>query len=84
MKKTYVRPMATFESFALCSTIAAGCADLSNVKVNSTDYHSCGFSQNGYPIYIFANSNCTSKPQDGDEDKFCYDVPSEYTRIFGS
>lgn len=84
MKKTYTKPAATFESFVLSANISAGCAQMSGVNTNSGDSNSCGFTQNGYPVYLFVSAGCDYTPSEKDVADLCYDIPFDVNRIFGS
>jgi hypothetical protein len=83
MKKVYTKPTATFESFMLSSNISAGCAKIDGIETNSADYHSCGFTQNGWSLFINLDA-CGYVPQGNVKDNFCYDIPTADQRIFGS
>jgi hypothetical protein len=83
MKKVYSKPMATFESFTLSSNISAGCASVAGVTTNSADYHLCVIVQNGWSLFV-SNAVCVFVPQGKELEKFCYDIPTATSRIFGS
>lgn len=75
MKKTYVKPFASFESFELSSSIAGTCV----AKTNHAMYQ-CGLRDETLPgeVVFFTDgvAQCTQEPQDGDPNKGCYQGPS--------
>ncbi len=74
MKKTYVKPFASFESFELSSSIAGTCVTPTNHAV-----YQCGLKDKTLPgVVIFTDgvAQCTNEPQDGDPNKGCYQGPS--------
>lgn len=82
MKKAYSRPDIVFESFSLCTSIAAGCEYGSNFTKGT-----CGYEYTD-EIYIFTSdvTGCTRKVTDGSEkfDGICYHNPSDLKNIFQS
>lgn len=68
MKKTYVKPFASFESFELSSSIAGTCVSKTNHDVGI-----CGYEDETMPgIVLFAVgivSECNQTPTDKN---FCY------------
>lgn len=91
MKKTYIKPMVTFESFAFSSNIAAGCSAVNGIHgdftscaafgTQSTPTQGCTFINGG--MIIFNNSNCVEGPEKVEGD-LCYDVPTDANRMFMS
>lgn len=75
MKKTYVKPFASFESFELSSSIAGTCVTKTGHAVNE-----CGLADGTMLGVVFFNvgtvTQCTHSPQDGDPNKGCYQGPS--------
>lgn len=92
MKKTYVKPMVTFESFAFSSNIAAGCGAINGIHsdptagcaaygTQSSPSNGCLFINGG--AIIFLDSPCVETPQE-DRHDLCYHVPTDATRMFMS
>ena len=89
MKKTYVKPIVTFESFAFSSNIAAGCGAVNGIHAEGTclafgthgDVSNCQFINGG--AIIFLETPCKDIPQDDKHDT-CYHVPTDATRMFMS
>ena len=75
MKKAYVKPTISFESFKMSSSIAANCV-LSEDEIIIPD------NIGGFKIFIDSN-DCVYIPDDG-EFGICYDVPTEDIRVFAS
>lgn len=74
MKKTYVKPFASFESFELSSSIAGTCVTPTYYAV-----YQCGLKDNTLPgVVIFTDGvvQCTNEPENGDPNKGCYQGPS--------
>ena len=91
MKKTYVKPIVTFESFAFSSNIAAGCAQVDGLHAqnacvsygtqSSPDTGMCTFVSN--TVEIFGNSNCVLTPEESPFD-LCYHNPTDASKMFMS
>jgi hypothetical protein len=82
MKKAYVKPTISFESFKMSSSIAGTCV----LQANSGDPNSCEYTTSmGFVIFTAA---CTGKDeyssQDGTEYGVCYDVPTADVKVFAS
>jgi hypothetical protein len=73
MKKAYVKPTISFESFKMSSSIAANCARNKDEIIIPDNI-------GGYNIFI---DDCEYTPADG-EFGICYDVPTEDIRVFAS
>ena len=76
MKKAYVKPTISFESFKMSSSIAANCM-LSKEEIVIPD------NIGGFTIFIDSKEGCVYIPDDG-EFGICYDVPTEDIRVFAS
>ena len=68
MKKKYNKPLLTFESFQLTTSIAAGCTVLADVVGGETYV-------NGFPVNYTDEANCTDN---------CYHVPDGAQVVFTS
>lgn len=81
MKKTYSKPDILFESFALSTSIAAGCEEK---PYEQTDY--CGVLWGNVTIFMSKETGCANliKDEDPDYNKLCYHVPSESYNVFYS
>jgi hypothetical protein len=79
LKKPYNKPTITFESLALSTNIAAGCAYIST---NSAEYI-CPVidEESGWTIFS-DRAVCMMTPKPGDT--ICYDIPFENSNIFES
>ena len=77
MKKNYSKPQIMFDSFELSQSIAGACA---GVQSDQAPYD-CPVDFGG-PLTLFA-AMCDITPAPGDN-KVCYDVPSDDSRLFGS
>ena len=89
MKKTYGKPLVSFESFAFSSNIAAGCGAINGIHRDSgceafgthSDVNTCRFFNDGVMLFL---DHCGGQtPQDGVGD-LCYHVPTDSTRVFMS
>ena len=85
MRKAYAKPDIAFESFALSTSIAAGC----EVKTYTPYAGQCGFKFGSMMVFITGVGGCTLKVADGtlvDDkgDAFCYHNPSELNNLFNS
>lgn len=81
MKKEYQRPELFYESFSLCSAIAAGCEGIANFAENQC---SVTLSGPGYSLSLFHDSQiCSDTPPNAD-DYVCYHAPSENNNVFSS
>ena len=79
MKKSYIKPTITFESLAVSSSVAAGCALIST---NTAEYM-CPVidEESGWTIFS-DNAVCMFMPGPGDT--ICYDIPLANSNIFES
>ena len=87
MGKIYTKPDIVFESFALSTSIAAGC----EVKTNTPNSGTCGFKYGPLRVFIDGVNGCTYKPSlnsqtwmDDKGNSFCYHNPSEDSNLFNS
>lgn len=82
MKKTYSQPDILFESFSLCSSIAAGCA------FNITTQYSgqCAVMYGDKAVFMGDIGACKVKVTDGSPifNGLCYHIPVEQNTIFNS
>lgn len=74
MKKEYVKPTISFESFKMTTSIANTCAE----KISS-NIDSCYFEFGWDVFFSDANQNCNSY-----DTMECYDVPMHNTNVFVS
>lgn len=83
MKKTYSKPDVAFESFSLCSSIAAGC----EVKLKLPTSGGCGYvTEAGLVVFTADVGACEFKVDDGSPlaNGLCYHVPIDTNNIFDS
>ena len=78
MKKTYAKPLIVFESFELATNIAATCPVVTRLQA----YGGCGYGATK-DEEIFVSGVCRYTPP-ANYDTVCYDVPTEYTKLFNS
>ena len=93
MKKTYAKPMVSFESFAFSSSIASGCSAVNGLHgdpnscsafgTQSSPTGGCIFINNG--VMIFTEPGvCIQTPQEDNQHDLCYHVSTDATRMFMS
>ena len=80
MRKTSTKPDIIFESFSMSTSIAAGC-ELETPLPSSAD--NCGYPIRGGIVFM-EGSQCTTYPQDGQYNGFCYHVPTDLKNLFNS
>lgn len=82
MKKSYNKPEIAFESFALCSSIAAGCG----VHVDGANAGACGITFGGETIFMTGIAGCATQVEtdDGLYNGLCYHVPTASSALFNS
>ena len=82
-KKKYVKPQIILESFSLSASVSAGC-ELDTPLPTKADM--CGFPTRGGTVFAegVEGTKCTSGPQGGPYDGFCYDVPTDDKTLFNS
>jgi hypothetical protein len=78
MKKAYIKPMISFESFKMSSSIAGTCDD--GFQTNSGTIHSCEYIYNGMSLFGNSNGDCFFK----NDETTCYHVPIDGIVLFGS
>ena len=79
MKKTYTRPVVSFESFELSTSIATGCEYKSNHQQGT-----CGYNvPNVGNVFISTEQGCDYTSSDGDYG-ICYHVPVDTSNLFTS
>lgn len=76
MKKAYVKPTISFESFKMSSSIAGDCM-LNKDEIILPD------NIGGFTIFIDSKEGCVYVPDDG-EFGMCYHVSTEDTKVFAS
>ena len=83
MKKTYTKPEIAFESFASCTSIAAGCEVKPDTQSN---FNSCGLDVSGEQVFGVGLGGCkhTQIEEYDDYNSICYHTPSEDKNIFNS
>ena len=95
MKKTYVKPMVSFEGFAFSSNIAGSCGDIIGMHTSNScpvyGTHSgsgtvttCVFYDGFFTIFAEGNTMCQMGPEDSLLGNLCYDIPNDSTRMFMS
>ena len=81
MKKVYVKPTISFESFKMSSSIAGNC----DLDANMANENSCGYDiGGGAVIFTTLESGCLFVSSDGTEFGVCYDVPIGSPKVFAS
>lgn len=82
MKKTYTKPDIMFDSFSLCSSIAAGCAR----PIGNQSQGNCPLMVSGNPHFLSSVTVCWTVIEDGSPqyDGICYHVPTDSTNLFNS
>ncbi len=79
MKKSYIKPIITFESLAVAANVSSGCALLST---NSAEYM-CPVIDEESGWTLFSDyANCMLVP--GPDDTICYDIPLANSNVFSS
>ena len=92
MKKTYEKPLVSFESFAFSSNIAAGCSAVPGIQgdMNSCSAFGTQNSPSGGCVFIsdgaiiFTSAACIDTPQEENQNDLCYHVSTDATRMFMS
>ena len=80
MKKKYEKPQIYIETFSLDTTIAGSC----ELDTPLPSYEkSCGYPIRGGIVFIEGTS-CTTVPENGEYNGFCYHVPIETNNLFNS
>lgn len=79
MKKSYVKPEITFESFELATSIAAGCVLIGA----NQDMYACPVKDPILGFTYFHTDGCNATPTNGDT-SLCYHVPTEGYGVFTS
>ena len=89
MKKKYTKPVIMYESFMLCTNIAAGCEFIANSVQDS-----CGYEVRGRAVFIDSSTGCVTHAQydvslqdythNIYNNTVCYHVPVETTNLFSS
>lgn len=81
MKKIYSAPDIVFESFAPCTSIAAGC----EIIVDGPSAGNCGYAyEGGGGETLFVLDVCDVPINDDASNGFCYHVPIESNNLFNS
>lgn len=79
MKKSYIKPVLTFENLAISANVASGCALISTTPVEYT----CPVFDPESGWTIFSDfSVCMIDLQHGDT--ICYDIPLANANVFSS
>lgn len=87
MKKTYVKPMLSKESFDLTESIATGCGNPNGVNATMTTPENCTWTINSMTYFLESNAACM--PDAGglgepDSDMFCYNGMTGGMPVFRS
>lgn len=84
MKKKYEKPVMFREEFNISQSVASGCVD----KSSNFYKDNCGIIIEGFGgeiLFTKGNGVCTIGPNSVKEnDKICYNIPTDTTRYFGS
>lgn len=80
MKKTYSKPDIMFESFSLCTNVAAGC----EFKTPLPQSGGCGVRYFNSIIFQNAEQGCNKGPENTPYDTVCYHQPLETNNLFTS
>ena len=80
MKRAYEKPDILFEDFSLSASIAVGCELITPL---ASYEENCGYPTRGGIVFI-EGTQCTTYPQDGKYNSFCYHVPAETSNLFNS
>lgn len=75
MKKTYTKPVVSFESFELSTSIARACAVKNNFQ------NDCSFDVPGLGTVFLEGLACKITPEDG---VVCYHIPTDSSKLFNS
>ena len=78
MKKTYSKPQIVYECFEMSQSIATGCEFKSHFGKAACSVDT----KMGFTIYMTIGVCDETNPKD--DNKPCYDVPGDYTRVFSS
>lgn len=76
MKREYVKPNLSFESFEMSSNIATGCGNAQHYSEMT-----CDTQLGAGMVYFVDNNSCEYTPEDNG---MCYQIPTEDTRLFAS
>ena len=79
MKKEYKKPQIIYESFELSQSIAGGCEFVSSAMRGMCPV----ITDLGFSVFI-TSYGCDVTPAPGDDDQFCYDVPSDSNQVYSS
>lgn len=79
MKKSYMKPIVTFESLAISSRIASGCALISTDSAEMV----CPVVDEEAGWMVFADANNCEMSFDV-YDQICYDIPIDSGKVFQS
>lgn len=79
MKKTYSKPEIIFESFATCTSIAAGCEFITKLSGPGA----CGYATRSGVVFVSDLTGCEYHEPDTN-DTLCYQVPVNTANIFNS
>lgn len=82
MKKKYVKPMLSKETFALTESVATGCGGVEGTDANFADPNSCYFDMEGMKLFISAPV-CELEAED-DPEMFCYNGMTGGMPVFRS
>lgn len=85
MKKEYKKPVVILESFALATSVAAGC----EVQTNTSSYNQCGVEFSGINVFMTNMTGCEGfeveeEGGDGEFNGLCYHVPIGSQNLFNS
>lgn len=79
MKKLYEKPEIAFESFAVCTNIAAGCEFTTSLHGRGA----CGYQTRNGIVFMEDISGCKYHQPDNN-DTLCYHNPNDLANIFVS
>ena len=85
MKKTYSKPKVVIEESTITQSVASGCTISAGFYKDKCGTVTDGdFEEEILFNWDVAGSVCTTKPGNGDDDKYCYHIPLDSNRYFGS
>lgn len=84
MKKIYSKPKIFIEEFKISQSVASGCSIAAGFYSDKCGIPYDGEFENETLFSMGVGSVCSTKPVAGDDDKYCYHVPTDSKRYFGS
>lgn len=84
MKKTYVKPMLSKESFSLTESVASGCGWVAGASASMTTPENCSYSVNGVTFFLDPSKSCAVIPAPEDTEVYCYNSMVSSMPVFRS